>query len=59
MRVTNGDTMSIKARLEYLRGEIEKEQISYGEIAELQSLSKHIEPDDVLLLQWADVPEKI
>ena len=51
--------MSIKARLEYLRGEIEKEQISYGEIAELQSLSKHIEPDDVLLLQWADVPEKI
>ena len=49
----------IKRRLEYLRKEIEAERISYGEIAELQSLAKYIDPDDVLLLQWADVPEKI
>jgi len=47
----------IKARLKYLRGEIEAEQISYGEIAELQSLAEHIEDGDVLLLEWAGVPE--
>lgn len=51
-------TEAIKKRLEYLRGEIEAERISYGEIAELQSLSEHIDPDDVLLLEWAGVPEK-
>ena len=49
--------MEIKNRLEYLRGEIEKECISYGEIFELQSLSAYIEPGDVLLLEWAGVPE--
>lgn len=48
---------TIKDRLEYLRGEIEAERISYGEISELQSLAEYIEPDDVLLLQWAGVPE--
>jgi len=46
-----------KARLEYLRGEIEAERISYDEINELQSLADHIEADDTLLLQWAGVPE--
>jgi len=50
-------TPEIKARLEHLRREIELERISYGEIAELQSLAEHIEPDDVLLLEWAGVPE--
>ena len=40
-------------RLEYLRGEIEAERISYSEIAELQSLAKFIDPGDNLLLQWA------
>lgn len=40
-------------RLEYLRGEIEAERISYGEIAELERLAKYIEPGDVVLLQWA------
>ena len=48
----------IKRRLEYLRKEIEAERISYGEISELQSLAEYIDPDDVQLLQWADVPEK-
>ena len=49
---------TVKERLNYLRGEIEAERISYGEIAELQSLAKHIDPDDTLLLEWAGVPEK-
>lgn len=48
----------IKERLEYLRQEIEAERISMGEIAELQSLADHIEPGDVLLLEWAGVPEE-
>lgn len=45
-----------KERLEYLRDEIEKECISYGEIAELRDLIPYIEKDDVILLQWAGVP---
>ncbi len=44
----------IKDRLEYLRGEIRAERISYSEIVELQSLRKYIKPDDVELLEWAD-----
>ena len=48
-----------KARLEYLREEIKHERISYGEIAELQSLVEYIAPDDVLLLEWAGVEEKV
>jgi len=48
---------TIKERLEYLRGEIEAECISYAEIAELQDLAEHIEPGDVVLLEWAGVPE--
>jgi hypothetical protein len=48
----------IKKRLEYLRREIRKERISWGEIAELQSLAPHIEKGDVELEEWAGVPEK-
>ncbi len=48
----------IKERLQYLRGEIEAERISYGEIAELQSLREYIHDDDVLLLEWAGVSEE-
>lgn len=47
----------IKSRLEHLRNQIEAECISYGEIAELQSLVAYIEPDDTVLLEWAGVPE--
>jgi hypothetical protein len=47
----------IQERLEYLRGEIRNESISYGEIAELQSMKEYIDPNDVELLQWADVSE--
>lgn len=46
-----------KKRLSYLRKQIEKECISYGELAELQSLAAYIPDDDTLLLQWAGVPE--
>ena len=51
------DTAKAKERLKYLRGEIEAERISYGEIAELEDLAAYIDPDDVQLLQWAGVPE--
>jgi hypothetical protein len=50
---------TIEERLEYLRGEIKAERISYNEIAELQSLAGYVKPGDVLLLEWAGVEEKI
>lgn len=49
--------MSVQERLEYLRSAIEAEDISYAELAELQGLAEHIDPSDVVLLQWAGVPE--
>jgi len=50
-------TKEIKKRLEYLREELKQERISYGELAELQSLSKYIDVSDVELLEAAGVPE--
>jgi hypothetical protein len=47
----------IRARLEYLRGELHAERISMSELAELQGLAEHIEPGDVELLEAAGVPE--
>lgn len=47
----------VRARLEYLRSQIQAECISYGEIAELEGLAEHIESGDVELLEWAGVPE--
>lgn len=47
----------IKQRLEYLRGELRAGRISYGELAELQSLAAYIDPGDVELLEAAGVPE--
>lgn len=46
-----------RKRLEYLREQIEAENISYGEIEELRTLAEYIEPGDFLLLEWAGVPE--
>ena len=43
-----------KQRVEYLREQIENENISYGEIIELQSLRKYIDDGDVQLLQWIE-----
>ena len=48
-----------KERLEYLRRELRGERISYGELAELQSLARYIASDDMELLEAAGVPEKI
>ena len=48
----------VKKQLSYLKKQIENENISYGEIAELQSLTKYINKNDVLLLEWAGVKEK-
>jgi hypothetical protein len=44
----------IKKRLEYLRKQIRNETVSYGEIAELQGLSKFISSSDVELLEWVN-----
>lgn len=56
-QLTKNNMSNIKERLEYLRQEIEAERISTEEICELQSLASYIEPGDVLLLEWAGVPE--
>jgi hypothetical protein len=49
--------IEIKQRLEYIRGEIIAERISYGEVCELEDLKEYIEDDDVLLKEWAGIPE--
>lgn len=49
---------NIKDRLEYLRGELEAEWISYSELAELQVLAPFIGSDDIQLLEAAGVTEK-
>ena len=52
------DTMTpTQVRLEYLRGEIRAEQISMGELIELQGMANLIDRDDIELLEWAGVPE--
>lgn len=51
-------TKEARARLEQLRNALRSESISYGELAELQSLAPHIDPDDIELLEAAGVPEK-
>lgn len=47
----------IEDRLEELRAAIRGEEISYGEIAELQAAAGMIDPGDAELLEWAGVPE--
>lgn len=44
-------------RLEYLRGELRAERISYGELAELEWLAVYIPSSDTELLEAAGVPE--
>jgi hypothetical protein len=44
-------------RLEYLRGELRAERISWGELAELQGLAEHIADDDMELREAAGLPE--
>lgn len=49
--------VDVAARLEYLRGEIRAERISWGELYELQTLAAYIDRSDVELLEAAGVPE--
>jgi len=51
------DILEKKQRLEELRKELQDGQLSYGELAELQSLAPYIEKGDVELLEAAGVPE--
>lgn len=46
-----------RARLASIRQSIEDEAVSYSELAELADLAEYIDPSDVLLLEWAGVPE--
>lgn len=55
--MTKKTSAKIKARLEYLRGEINAERISYRELFELEDLAEHIKPWDTQLLEWAGVSE--
>jgi hypothetical protein len=50
---------TIAERIEYLRGEIRAEAISYGELHELQGYGEAglIPAGDVEMLEWAGVPE--
>jgi hypothetical protein len=49
---------SVYSFLEYLREELRKGTLSYGEINELESLREFIQPDDVELLEAAGVSEE-
>lgn len=55
--MAKGGEVNAKKRLEELREEIRAERISYGELAELQSLVKYIDENDVELLEAAGVAE--
>jgi hypothetical protein len=48
---------TVASRLEYLRGQLRAECISWGELVELQGLAEQIDPSDVELLEAAGVPE--
>ena len=56
-RLAIADWHAAGARLGYLRMQIEAENISYAEIAELQGLASQIDPGDVQLLEWAAVED--
>jgi len=47
----------MKKRLEEIRLAIREENVSIGELIELQSLAQYIEEGDVELLEWAGISE--
>ena len=49
--------LKIKRRLEAIRKSIQNENVSYRELAELQSLSQYIDSNDIELRQAAGIPE--
>ena len=46
-----------RALLASIRQAIEEEHVSYAQLLTLQSLADFIDLGDVLLLEWAGVPE--
>lgn len=48
---------AVSPRLEAIRASLRAESISYGELAELQSLAPFIDPGDIELLEPAGIPE--
>jgi hypothetical protein len=54
---TKGPDEAISERLEALRASLRAQDISQGELIELQNLVPYIEPGDVELLEAAGVPE--
>lgn len=55
-RIEIDESHSIKETLEEIKKSIENENISYGEIAQLQALKEYIK-NDVVLMEWAGIPE--
>jgi hypothetical protein len=55
--MAKGGEVAAKKRLEELREELRAERISYGELAELESLKEYIDKGDVELLEAAGVSE--
>lgn len=52
------DKDNIAKRLEYLREQIRQENISYGEIIELQSLAEFVPESDIELMEWIKLEEE-
>ena len=48
---------SVQAQLEYLRHELREQRLSWGDLADLQSLADFIDVNDAELLEAAGVPE--
>jgi hypothetical protein len=57
LKLCEMNEQSIKQRLEEIRVELSNENISYGELTELQYLAKYIDADDTELLEAAGIPE--
>ena len=49
--------IKIKKRLEAIRKSIQNENVSYGELVELQDLSQYIDSNDIELREAAGIPE--
>lgn len=57
MKQAHQEYLKVKDRLEYLRAQLRAEAISYGELAELQTLADYISKDDPELREAAGIPE--
>jgi hypothetical protein len=55
--LTETEKESVREQMARLRAELRAERISWGELAELQSLAAFIPADDVELREAAGLPE--